>query len=570
MLPGLVLLVLGAAVCAGGESRAPVPLVVAGLGAGAVPLDGGWEFRTGDSMAWAAPGFDDSGWERLSAGRPWGKQGHARYSGFAWYRKHLNLQAAGRPADFEVLFPEVDQAYEIYWNGALVGRCGSLPPHPVWYYRQEPHKFPLNAGAGVLAVRVWNAPPLSDEDPGLKGGLVTTPLVGVPAAIASVKSALDFDWLREHQFVFMENLIFALVALCSFLAWLRNREQWILLWMTGFTLAPVLTLLLLDARIPIPYTFSMSLSQPLISVRDVSVWCLLLWLLDLRRDAGLMRLTRALAAISFSVNAADAVLVAVVWHPRLLKPAQTGDALITAVNTVLEMYPLALVGLAGIRRKRLDTANVAMAVSAFVLEMAHVIRDAAGQGRRFTHWNLSDRLDSPIMVLTGSGISLVDALEVSLFLCAVWAVYRSFFEERRRQLELDQEMKSARELQRVLVPDAVVALKGFRVTSAYQPAEAVGGDFFQVLPVGDAMLVVVGDVSGKGLRAAMAVSFLVGTLHALATPELGPAELMRELNRRMLGRLQGGFATCLAMQVDADGRCRTALAGHPGPFIDGP
>ena len=570
MLAGLVLLVLGAAVCAAGESIAPAPLVVAGLGVGAVPLDGAWEFHTGDNMEWAAPGFDDSSWERLSAGRPWGQQGHARYSGFAWYRKRLDLRAAaGGAADFEVLFPEVDQAYEVYWNGALTGRCGSLPPHPVWYFDQKPHPFPLKGGAGVLAVRVWNAPPLSDEDAGLKGGFVSMPLVGTPGAIADAREALDYRWLRSHQFVFTENLVYALVALLSFLAWMRNREQWILLWVTGFTLSPVVTLLFLHARIPIPYTFSMSADQPALSLRDISLWFLLLWLLGLRGDERLVRLTQRLAAISLGLNLVDGVLVAVAWHPRLQRMAQTGDGLATAVNTVLELYPLALVALAAARRKRLDAANVAVAIAAFLVEMVYVIRDAVGQGRRFTHWQLTERMDRAILVLNGSAVSLADALEVVLFVCVVWAVYRSFFEERRRQLEVQQELRNARELQRVLVPDTGFEFKGFRMTSAYHPAAEVGGDFFQVLPAGEAVMVVLGDVSGKGLKAAMAVSFLVGTVRTLAGTVDGPAGLLSALNRHMAGRLRGGFTTCLALQVERDGQCRAASAGHPGPFIDG-
>lgn len=571
MLPGLVLLMWGSAMCARAENR-NTPLVVADLGEGAAPVDGEWKFHIGDSLDWAAPGFDDSGWEELNAGRPWGQQGHAGYHGFGWYRKILDLHpAAGEAGNFELLLPEVDQAYEVYWNGDLVGRCGALPPHPVWYYRQMPHVFSLvGGGTGVLALRVWNAPPLSDEDPGLSGGIPVIPRVGRPRAIANAKDALDYAWLRGHQFVFTENLVFGLVALLSFLAWLRNREQWILLWMTGFTLSPVLTLLLLNARMPISYTISMSLAQVLLAVRDISVWCLLLWLLDLRQDATLARVTRVLVAVSLALNTVDAVLIAEAWRPRLTRAAQTGDALITAVNMFLEVYPLVLVGLAVARRKRLNAADMAVAISAFALEMVHVVRDASGQGKRFTHWTLSGRIDSPIVTLNGSAVSLVDALEVLLFLCMVWAVYQSFFEERKRQLETDQELKSARELQRVLVPDAPVDLKGFRVTSAYLPALEVGGDFFQILPVGDAALVVVvGDVSGKGVKAAMAVSFLIGTLRALAAPEMGPGRLLEELNRRMTGRLQGGFATCLAMQVEADGRCRAAIAGHPGPFLGG-
>lgn len=568
---GLGILAFCAGVCSAAALPAAAPQVIEGLGAGAVPVNGAWEFHTGDDPAWAEPGFDDSHWETLSVGRPWGVQGHPGYHGFAWYRKRLHLRAApGERPDFRLLLPEVNQAYEVYWNGRLVGRCGALPPNPAWYFQQAPHVFSLGAASvGLLAVRVWNAPPLSDEDPGLEGGIVGLPLVGVPAAIAHASAALDYQWLRRHQFVFLKGLLYGLVALLSLLAWVRNREQRMLLWMMGFTLAPVLTLLLLDAGFAIPYTICMSLAQPLVGLRDVSVWLLLLWLLELNDDRRMARLTWVLVAVSLAVNTLDGAMVALAWHPQLSRAMQLGDAFVAAVNTVLELYPLLLVGLAAARRKRLDASSMAVAVAAFVLEMTNVVQDVAGQGQRFTHWRLAEQLKQPVMTIGGSTVSLVDALEVVLFVCAVWAVYRSFFEERRRQLEIEQELRNARELQRVLVPEVAAEFKGFQFSSAYLPAQQVGGDFFQTLPVADALLVVIGDVSGKGIRAAMAVSYLVATVRAILTPEMGPGELMGELNRRMIGRLQGGFATCLALLVQPDGRCLAAVAGHPGPIVDG-
>jgi diguanylate cyclase len=129
-------------------------------GAGAVPLEGKWQFHLGDNRAWAAPAFDDSTWEQLTADRPWGQQGHAGYHGFAWYRRHLVLApTAGGTPPFALLVPEVGQAYEVYWNGVLIGRRGSLPPHPVWFHDPGPQVILLpNSTEGVLALRMWNAP----------------------------------------------------------------------------------------------------------------------------------------------------------------------------------------------------------------------------------------------------------------------------------------------------------------------------------------------------------------------------------------------------------------------------
>src|SRR5579863_287484 len=74
----------------GTSSHAP-PLVVQGLGHGTVALDGPWQFHLGDDLAWANPALDDSGWEQLSANKPWGMQGHANTEGVAWYRLRVTL-----------------------------------------------------------------------------------------------------------------------------------------------------------------------------------------------------------------------------------------------------------------------------------------------------------------------------------------------------------------------------------------------------------------------------------------------------------------------------------------------
>jgi serine phosphatase RsbU (regulator of sigma subunit) len=130
-------------------------------------------------------------------------------------------------------------------------------------------------------------------------------------------------------------------------------------------------------------------------------------------------------------------------------------------------------------------------------------------------------------------------------------------------------MQSAREIQQVLIPETLPALKGYAVTSAYQPALEVGGDFFQLLPNSDgSTLVALGDVSGKGLKAAMNVSMIVGVLRALADVNRNPGEIMEALNRCLCGRMQGGFATALILRLDPDGTVTIANAGHLPPFLN--
>jgi serine phosphatase RsbU (regulator of sigma subunit) len=115
--------------------------------------------------------------------------------------------------------------------------------------------------------------------------------------------------------------------------------------------------------------------------------------------------------------------------------------------------------------------------------------------------------------------------------------------------------------------------------SAYLPVNGVGGDFFQVLPLkDDSLLIVVGDVSGKGLQAAMNSSTLVGALRNELSHD--PDTVLEHLNRVLIGAVPNTsavpdldcapcFATCLCARIYPDGTAIIANAGHLGPYRDG-
>jgi serine phosphatase RsbU (regulator of sigma subunit) len=125
-------------------------------------------------------------------------------------------------------------------------------------------------------------------------------------------------------------------------------------------------------------------------------------------------------------------------------------------------------------------------------------------------------------------------------------------------------------VQHVLIPEETPAIPGYSIASIYRPAAEVGGDFFQVMPqASGGALIIVGDVSGKGLKAAMTVSLIVGTLRTLADYTQQPAEMLRGLNRRLIGRIDGGFVTCVVLHIAANGETTVANAGHLAPFREG-
>jgi serine phosphatase RsbU (regulator of sigma subunit) len=140
----------------------------------------------------------------------------------------------------------------------------------------------------------------------------------------------------------------------------------------------------------------------------------------------------------------------------------------------------------------------------------------------------------------------------------------------RRQRLLAMDVKQAQEVQQVILPEAQVSYTGFAIESVYRPAREVGGDFFQIIPhaTDGSLLIVAGDVAGKGLQAGMLVALLVGAIRTVARFNPDPVVVLEELNQRLMGRGDAA-ATCLAMRIDADGAVMLANAGHVPPYLNG-
>jgi Stage II sporulation protein E (SpoIIE) len=555
-------------------SPATSPVKIDALGKGSVALDGPWQFHLGDNPAWASPAIDDAtghdGWEQITADATWGTQTHPSYTGYAWYRRHIDLTVApGASPDIALLIPAVDDLYEFYWNGQPMGHLGSFLPRPDFLAAVPAQTYGLGPiRRGVLAVRVFKVP-LASNDDGTAGGFEGAPILGSPAAIASAKDALDYHWLRAQQFRFALTGLYTLASLLSLIIWLRDRRQWLLFWMMVYTFMPALELLLNGLRLPVSSILLTFLMQALIQLREVSQWFLLLWLLQLHENFNLRRAIRVIAIFSMICGAADGSLG---FFYTFLgeRTFQVTDAILTFFILPGEIIPAFLVVYAVVRRKQLDFARWFVASMALVNGVFYSVSNIAAQGIRFTHWTLAPNMTAPHLTLFGSVLPIQTILRTVLFLSILYAVIRYAIDHRSRQTALELELENARELQRVLVPEALPAIPGFNLTSAYRPDREVGGDFFQIIALeGNSTLIVLGDVSGKGLRAAMAVSLIVGAIRTLAESTTSPAELLARLSRHLHGHLQGGFATCIAVRLDPGGVCTVASAGHPGPFLNG-
>lgn len=164
-----------------------------------------------------------------------------------------------------------------------------------------------------------------------------------------------------------------------------------------------------------------------------------------------------------------------------------------------------------------------------------------------------------------------DDLSMFFFLISIGPVL--LFRHRRITLEHERataELGAAREIQQRLVPRSMPVLTGCQIEVAYLPAEEVGGDFYQVLPrQNGSVIIALGDVSGKGLKAAMTGVLAIGALRTLAFEGLEPAAILMRLNIELVRAANGGFVTCFCAVLDSCGTLRFANAGHLAPICNG-
>jgi hypothetical protein len=361
-------------------------------------------------------------------------------------------------------------------------------------------------------------------------------------------------------------------GLLALLLFLRDRTQLLYLWLGLYLIADGLgSINLLDGfRFGTSFVINQVYLQLVAAAADISLWLLLLTLFGFHKSRKWQRWTIALSVFYLLSDIIDMITLMGWEHAGLT--SQWTDAITTAIYSLTPLYIFFIVG-AGLLYKR-QTAMLPIGIAAFLYGLWNAVTNILGQGTRFTHWTIYGPIQSWALHLGSYSFGARFLLDTLLFLVLLFTVTRQQFLARRRQTQIELEMRSAREVQHVLIPEETPPIPGLSIASVYKPAAEVGGDFFQVIPLSASgedggALIVLGDVSGKGLKAAMTVSLIVGTVRTLAHYTQQPAEILRGLNQRLMGRSEGGFTTCVVLRIQADGAATLANAGHLAPCRDG-
>jgi len=199
-----------------------------------MPLDGPWKFIAGDDLQYALPNYDDSGWETIDLTAPlgahdddvglsgfvpgWAAKGHPNYSGYAWYRLTVPLDGITGNDLALAAPPAVDDVYQLFVNGSLLGSAGDFSGTVPIIYSIQPRMFLLpqnvkNEKNITIAFRVWMSSASRGPD---AGGIHIAPALGEKTQI---EKKYRFQWEQTIKGYIVEvvlPIMFILLAITIF------------------------------------------------------------------------------------------------------------------------------------------------------------------------------------------------------------------------------------------------------------------------------------------------------------------------------------------------------------------
>jgi len=518
-----------------------------------------WLIHAGDDPAWARPDFNDADWTRFDSRSDIKRVFPVYHPDVVWYR--LRVQVPPNQTGLALMEHTISSAFEVYVGGQRIMQTGQVAPYvPYTFGARLLAPIPdsmVADGSVLIALRVhFSRLEWDSSGPGFAAENLT---IGQESALK------DRIWLTSlgenapHWVTDIFGLGLGLVALALFASQRRQLEY---LWIFLQFLAPVcmlpLTIFELTHNVPVNWDLlrqPLNLSVVFFQILMYVAFLRLRWQWWMWPTCGIVMAGLAISwigqsrgsisqAASIFAQAPELILLAAVLPIVLVRNMRQGNR-----EAGILLIPILLTSL----------TIYAQLLGIFLFRIP-------GLQNSVIYWNafFFSHQAGPFVLNLNRVTDLLYIVSLSIIM-----TLRSARMSRQQAL-LEGEMAAAREVQQVILPEQVETIPGFTIESVYQPARQVGGDFFQVLPAGEGgLLLVFGDVAGKGLPAAMLVSVLVGATRSAAEYTTHPAELLGNLNERLMGRTHGSFSTALAARIGADGRVLIANAGHLSPYLDG-
>ncbi len=504
------------------------------------PLSGMWKHQAGDDPRWADPAFDDTAWQ--SVRMP--EEARNPDLGFSWYRFRVRLpeNMPNQPLALMVGGFGASQAYEVFWNGQRAGAMGD-PIGGMWGQRISVAKVIPVMGHKrdvVVAIRLRAA--------STRYAFTSrqTSWIGTEDGVRDRVELWRGERLRSAQplLLIAASLLLSAVLFLLLPIWRRDAPEyfWFGFWLLSATVLRVVSgnpdVVGLEGSLAAGWIVTLS------GIGLISGWL------------GWMR-TLFLGRITATVWLASAVAVALLLGITAVIAAGgiVTPLVLFWLNILANSYYVFVYYQLGWKTSR--EMDRMPAVHIAILTYFAV---------NFLTYGTAFFVPTSVVGIQGPLVRTVTGL-LFTFVITILMNQRSarLLGERQR---LSGELASAAEVQSLLLASLPTAGDFCQIKPVYLPASEVGGDFYQVLErPGGARVVLVGDVSGKGLKAAMLVSVAIGILRN--EKSASPGAILTALNNGLSGQTGGGFVTCCCACFDPDGTVTIANAGHPSPYCDG-
>ena len=520
-------------------------------------------WHSGDNLSWAAPVLDESGWRPLPAVNLQPDDAHL------WVRCHASfsgLRGLAHPS-IQVSFRD---AYQLFVNGQPMGAAGDLSTG--YFSMDSIRSFPLPASmsgpgsaaqpeAAVFALRVtYRDMVVSNPTSSCRHWQSRSATESALPRQTRRDSVLAQSTLRLTTAIYDGIVgVFGFVLLGLYFSD-RSRRDLLLLSLNCFGLATIF--LNLEASLAL-------VDYP--AVTYVAIYVLGTMTTGIAQPLFFFSLARRRVPLLFWLVIFLALQDHALWFPEAIFPlvqnirlsafyahwaAPIGFAarFVAAFAPFIAFWPYSTI-----------TRRVRPLVA--ILCMVWGVQSALYFFVRLTIFNVFG-----IPNLAPVWGYLMSSIEPIMTLCVITALMWLLFREQRQvadeRAEMAGEMQAARRVQQYLIPAELPPIPGFAIESEYRPAREVGGDFFQVLPQSSdgSLLVVVGDVAGKGVEAGMLAALIVGAIRTSAEFTTAPDRILSLLNHRLQGR---GLVTCVALRIEPGGAVTLANAGHLPPYFNG-
>jgi sigma-B regulation protein RsbU (phosphoserine phosphatase) len=531
---------------------------------GPIDLTSTWLLQQGDDPRYADPKFDDSKWLVISTGKALTSYG-LKDVNYVWYRTHVHIPPGQK--NQVLMMRAFGGSFEMFVNGVPIGSSGAAPEGGSIVANPD-GSFAIPDSAiqtGDLTIALRGSIGRRSQRGTVEGGFAsyTELLLGPAPVLSDVTALYMFRSYSSNTINIVIELLVPLMALALALT-LRKEREYLALVISG-TAQILSDILNLWRTIGNHYTTSgvFLVDGFLTAVQIVGLLEFVRIVLGLRRS-------RWWVAYEWLLGSLLIVIVPWANHSFFLGTAGLTGSFLVVANTIGQIITLPFTaGLPmlalGVWWKRRNPDALLLFVPLFLQAVIGYVEFTL----QLLNWfHLTERTGLPRVPVQAFYLQWT---EVTSFLFTValllFLVLRTVRIARSRAA-MATDLQAVQSVQEILLARASHPTPGFRVEHSYHPALEVGGDFFLVSPGPDGSLTaIVGDVSGKGLVAAMRVSMILGVLGREEHRE--PKTILRNLNDALLTQGEMGFTTACCVHLERDGRYIIANAGHINPYIGG-